>query len=105
MSLQAFFDSFEDGCGPRGTASFQWAAKGIGFGGMYFYFDPKDGYVHCDNEAMGREFIKRMLGQMVDNCVLDCPGDFEETGGKPPGYTPRPVDETKESADNQWIEP
>ena len=91
MSLKEFFDSFDDCCTPTGMASFEWSAKGCGFGGMYFYFDEKDSYVHCENEIMGREFLKRMLCNMVDNCVLDCPGQWDEaTEGKPPGYDPKP---------------
>lgn len=104
MSLSDFFNSFDDCCAPVGSspASFEWCAKGVGFGGMYFYFDEKDGYVHCENEIMGREFLKKMLCLMVDNCVLDCPGQWDEaTEGKPPGYTPRPVVKSEAIADNE----
>jgi hypothetical protein len=105
MSLQTFFDSFGNECTPVGTADFQWSATGVGFGGMYFYFDEKDGYVHCSNEIMGREFIKKMLCQMVDNCVLDCPGQWDvEAEGKPPGYTPKPVVKTDPTGDNGGID-
>lgn len=92
MSLQKFFDSFDTSCSPNGFATFSWTDKGTGFGGMYFYVDEKDGYVHCENEIMGREFLKRMLCSMVDNCVLDCPGSWDEaTEGKPPGYPDHPA--------------
>jgi hypothetical protein len=96
MSLKEFFDSFEDSCEPGGTAHFRWSAKGCGFGEMYFYLDKSDGYVHCDNELMGREFLKEMLCKMVDNCVLNLPGSFDTTGGLPPNYTPKPVVEEDE---------
>jgi len=100
MSLREFFNKFDDTCEPQGNVSFQWTSKGVGFGGMYFYLDKTDGYVHCDNEIMGREFLKRMLCLMVDNCVLDCPGQWDEaTGGKPPGYDPKPIiDDVEDSA-------
>lgn len=92
MSLKEFFNAFTDICHPMGTADFEWSSKGVGFGGLYFYVSEYDGYVHCGNEAMSREFIKKILCDMVDQCVLDCPGSFDEgTEGKPPGYTPRPI--------------
>jgi hypothetical protein len=93
MSLREFFDRFDESCEPVGTASFQWTAKGVGFGGMYFYFDKKDSYVHCENEIMSRKFLKEMLCHMVDNCVLDCPNEqHADTGinGLPPNYNPVP---------------
>ena len=93
MSLTDFFEKFEDSCEPNETATFSWSAKGHGFGQVYFYVDKKDGYVHCNNEIMSREFIKEMLCIMVDNCVLDCPGRVDEENGThlPPGYTPKPM--------------
>lgn len=78
-----------DSCVPHGAFGLNWTAKGIGFGQMYFRVDTKDGYVHCSNEYMGREFLKRMLCAMVDNCVLDdCRDD-----GLPPDYNPIPVNQ------------
>jgi len=65
---QKMFDSMEDSCEMLGSVSMNWSAKGAGFGQFYFY--NKDGKMHCDNEMMGREFIKKMLCQMVDDCVL-----------------------------------
>ena len=98
------FDKFEDSCSPDigRTAHFRWSAKGFGFGELYFYVDKKDGYVHCDNELMGREFIKDMLCHMVDNCVLTCPGSYDKTGGLPPNYVPRPV--LEENDEENWME-
>lgn len=78
MSLQAFFDSCSDGCEPLSPVTFAWSATGVGFGQLYFYVDPEDNKVHCANETMGREFIKRTLCAMVDNCVLDEPGGWPE---------------------------
>ena len=71
MSLPEWFDTFEDGCYPTDAIQFNWHAKGIGFGSMYFY-QGEDGKVHCDNEMMGKAFLKNMLCKMVDDCVLDC---------------------------------
>jgi len=94
MSLREFLDNFEENCEPIKGAAFQWSAKGVGFGQMYFYLSEDDGYVHCGNEIMSRAFLKEMLCKMVDNCVLDEPSDrHPDTGpdGKPPGYNPKPV--------------
>jgi len=88
MSIEEFFDKFDDGCSPIKNVEFEWSAKGCGFGRMNFYIGD-DGYVHCGNEIMGREFLKKMLCLMVDNCVLDEPGQWDEVAeGKPPGYDP-----------------
>ena len=46
----------------------QWSEKGMGFGEFAFY--NKGGKVYCDNECCDREFIKKMLCKMVDDCVL-----------------------------------
>jgi hypothetical protein len=46
----------------------QWTATGIGFG--EFWFKVENGKTVCDNEGMSKEFIKQMLCQMVDDCVL-----------------------------------
>ena len=45
-----------------------WTAKGTGFGQFYFYY--KGDKLICDSETMGKEFIKKMLCQMVDDCEL-----------------------------------
>lgn len=72
MSIKDFFDKFEDSCKPDKMVDFYWTASGCGFGGFYFYTDD-DGIVHCGNELMSKEFIKRMLCKMVDDCILDDP--------------------------------
>ncbi len=72
--------------------TFNWGAKDIGWGQMYFYLNEEDGYVHCGNEIMSRQFLKDMLCHMVDNCVLDEPNErHADTGpnGEPPDYSPR----------------
>lgn len=48
----------------------QWSAENIGFGELYFAQD-EDGTIHCDNEYMSKEFIKAVLCEMVDRCVLE----------------------------------
>jgi hypothetical protein len=69
--IRAMLDHFVDSCGPLAPITVGWSARGIGFGSFYFY--PKDGKLHCDNECMSKEFIKRMLCLMVDQCELDDP--------------------------------
>lgn len=76
MSLHDIFESLEDSCKPDRTINFNWTASKVGFGSFYFY--EKDGILMCSNECMGKEFIKKMLCNMVDNCELDDPRD-----GKP----------------------
>ncbi len=46
----------------------QWGAKEIGFGELDFYY--KEGQLCCDTEMMGKEFIKKALCAMIDNCNL-----------------------------------
>lgn len=45
-----------------------WSTDNIGFGQFRFY--EKDGELFCDNEMMSKEFVKRMLCQMVDECAF-----------------------------------
>jgi hypothetical protein len=59
----------DDGVSLHKRFGFDWSAKGIGFGQFYFYQD-KYGVIHCDNECMSKEFIKRILCSMVDQCEL-----------------------------------
>jgi hypothetical protein len=47
----------------------KWSVKNIGWGEFYFY--NKDENIHCSNELMSKEFIKSILNNMVDNCILD----------------------------------
>ena len=92
MSIHDFLDKMPDSCDPHSPrVGFDWSSKGIGFGQMYFYVDRTDGYVHCDNEIMSREFLKRMLCLMVDNAVMNDPHRSEETKGLPPNYNPQPI--------------
>lgn len=63
------FENLEDFCAPVDLVTFEWTAKGCGFGQLYFYRN-EAGDLHCDSETMGKEFVKRMLCQMVDDCKL-----------------------------------
>lgn len=69
FNLDEFFDQFEDCCFPnQNITEFQWSAKGTGFGSFYFFY--KDDELMCENEIMGKRFIKKMLCNMVDRCTL-----------------------------------
>lgn len=48
----------------------QWIVNGIGYGEFHFY-QGDDGLIHCRNETMSKEFIKKVLNDMLDTCVLD----------------------------------
>lgn len=85
MAIQDFFNSMENSCHPvtysdeeemdDGQVLFSWSAKGVGFGQLYFYFKEEDGtpMLHCDNEGMSKEFIKKMLCCMVDEAIMNDP--------------------------------
>jgi hypothetical protein len=45
----------------------QWVATDIGFGEFTFFY--RDGILMCDNECMSKEFVKKALCAMVDNCT------------------------------------
>lgn len=49
-----------------------WSHSDYGFGQFYFYTD-SDEKIHCSNELMSKDFIKQVLCQMVDDCILDEP--------------------------------
>jgi len=82
MSLKEMFDAMEDDCGPTSNVNFQWSAKGVGFGGFYFYTEDGKPQVYCANECMSKEFIKKMLCKMVDDCVLTEPSSKDEENDK-----------------------
>jgi len=78
MSLHEQFEKLEDKCEPESFGiSFGWTAKGVGFGEFYFYRNKEGGLV-CDNECMSKEFIKKMLCQMIDDCEMDCVSPKDE---------------------------
>lgn len=47
-----------------------WTKQNYGFGEFCFYME-KDGKLHIQDDGNSREFIKEMLGVMVDNAVMD----------------------------------
>ena len=70
-----------DCCKPNGdSVSFRWSAKKIGFGEFRFYVDG-DKALHCENESMSKDFIKKLLCCMVDNAVMDEPNPKDEEDG------------------------
>lgn len=86
------FERLPNACEPCGTVQFNWTVKNVGFGQAKFYLDKKDGYVHCSNEGMSREFIKKILCEMVDNAVMDLPHVNEkESKGFPKDYVAKPI--------------
>jgi hypothetical protein len=46
-----------------------WVKQGIGFGRFGFYKND-DGSWHIENECMGKDFIKEVLCDLVDNATL-----------------------------------
>ena len=72
MSLKEWFDSMEDSAFPTTNdgIGIDYSLKGIGFGQLYFYVDA-DQKLHCDNECMSPDMVKRILNIMVDTCIMD----------------------------------
>ena len=68
-NLRKAFEQIEDSCDIIDGVQMNWQAQGRGFGQFYFYHDD-DSQLCCSSETMGKEFIKRMLCQMVDDCKL-----------------------------------
>mgnify|MGYP000604239507 CR=1 FL=1 len=68
-NIRKSFEKIEDSCDPTDGVTFEWTAKGCGFGQLYFYHN-KAGKLLCSSETMSKDFIKRMLCQMVDDCEL-----------------------------------
>jgi len=69
MSLQDFFDKCPDSVVLCDGFTIQWSQPGIGFGSFYFQVK-EDGTILIDNEAMSREFIKKILNKLVDEAKL-----------------------------------
>jgi hypothetical protein len=68
MSLEKFLEQIENTCCPNENIRFSWSHQNIGFGELYFYIE--DGELYCDNEMMSKEFVKKLLCQMVDECTF-----------------------------------
>lgn len=56
-------------CGEHGFCVC-WQTVSAGFGTFDFYFG-KDSKVHCDNERLSKDFIKKTLCKLVDDTILD----------------------------------
>jgi hypothetical protein len=57
----------------------QWSLKGVGFGEYVFF--QRDGKIYCDNEAMSRDSVKKVLCLMVDQAIF--PEDSTDTDPQP----------------------
>jgi hypothetical protein len=69
MSLKESFKQLEDVCHPQTNVGFSWSAKDIGFGEFVFIWNDKKNRLDIHTETMSKEFIKRMLCQMVDEAT------------------------------------
>lgn len=58
-----------DFCYPLEPVTFQWGARGVGWGQVVF-FHADGNRVHCHNEMMSKEFLKQILCRMIDECTL-----------------------------------
>jgi hypothetical protein len=68
MTVKALFQQTPDSVDLSNEFTIEWTSTNVGFGQFKFY--TKDDVVYCDNECMSKEFIKQVLCDMVDNCVL-----------------------------------
>jgi hypothetical protein len=50
------------------TICIKWSEKGRGFGEYVFQYI--DGKMYCHNECDSKETVKRILCQMVDDCIF-----------------------------------
>ena len=69
VNIQEVLDTLEGDCRPQSTIGFSWHAKGIGFGEFVFIWIAEKNRLDMDTECMSKEFIKRMLCQMVDEAT------------------------------------
>ena len=69
MSIKDFLENLPDSVELENEFVLQWSMPEVGFGQFRFY--TKDNVVYCDNECMSKEFIKKILCHMIDNCVLE----------------------------------
>jgi len=72
MPLKEMLNKVPDFCEPAARATIAWGVAGIGWGEFTFYIG-EDKKVHCLNEIMSKDFLKKQLCKMVDNCILDEP--------------------------------
>jgi hypothetical protein len=67
--LDILLDNFPTTTEISDTFIIRWSEKGRGFGEYCFYI--KDNKIHCDNECDNRETVKKILLNLVDNCIFD----------------------------------
>lgn len=66
MSLQNFFDACGDSVELNAESlTVEWSRSGVGFGSVTFY--KRDGKLYCDNECMSREFVRKVMTDLVDS--------------------------------------
>jgi len=70
MSMQDFLDNCENRIDIHSQIGISFSTTGFGFGQIYFTQN-EDGTIRCDNECMTKEQIKKILSQMVDQCILN----------------------------------
>lgn len=52
----------------EGDIDLGWNCKGVGFGHIAFY--EKEGKIYCNNETMGKDFVKAVLIKLVDESIF-----------------------------------
>lgn len=57
--------------GNEGGFEIKWETKNCGFGSTTVYV--KDGKIQCDNEAMGKTFIRSVFEKLLQDMELTCP--------------------------------
>ena len=62
-------NSFDNSTELHNNFTVTWSVTGCGFGQFHFY--TKDGKTYCSNENMSKEFVKKVLNTMIDNCELE----------------------------------
>jgi len=55
--------------GNDGGVEIRYITKSAGFGAITLFLD-KDGNAKCDNEAMGRDFLKKVMCKLIDEAEL-----------------------------------
>jgi hypothetical protein len=69
VEVDGFWGQGEGTCiSDGGGVEVSWGTKGAGFGTLTFFL--QDGKLRCDNQMMGRDFIKRVLCKLVDEMQL-----------------------------------
>jgi hypothetical protein len=68
MTVKEFLEQVPNSVDLTNEFTIEWTSAQVGFGQFKFY--TKDNVIYCDHECMSKEFIKQVLCDMVDNCVL-----------------------------------